>query len=102
MTTTQPTYNLCDVRSLLHSHAYGSERSEPAKTTIEQYGDFCQHMQTVENTATDLKNIGAGLYLLIGLLEDSARITAVRLNHMRRAEYQALARLAGRFCLVPT
>lgn len=74
MTTTQPTYNLCDVRSLLHSHAYGSERSEPAKTTIEQYGDFCQHMQTVENTATDLKNIGAGLYLLIGLLEDSARM----------------------------
>ena len=29
---------------------------------------------TVENTATDLKNIGAGLYLLIGLLEDSARM----------------------------
>ncbi|MGB3450523.1 MAG: hypothetical protein WBA58_08530 [Giesbergeria sp.] len=28
--------------------------------------------------------------------------TAVRLNHMRRAEDQALARLAGRFCLVPT
>jgi hypothetical protein len=30
------------------------------------------------------------------------KVTAVRLNHMRRAEDQVLARLAGRFCLVPT
>ena len=74
MTTMQHTYNLCDVRSLLHSHAYGSERRDPAKATQEQYSAFCQHLQTLENTATDLKNIGAGLYLLIGLLEDSARM----------------------------
>ena len=35
-------------------------------------------------------------------LQDIVALTAVRLNHMRRAEYKALARLAGRFCLVPT
>ena len=42
--------------------------------TREQYTAFCQQLQTVEDVASDLANLGAGLYLLIGLLEDGARV----------------------------
>lgn len=69
----QADFTLCNARTLLHSHAYGSDRREPAMATPEQYSAFCSHMQTVENTAMDLELLGNGLQLLINLLEDGKR-----------------------------
>ena len=71
---TTPAFTLVDARNMLHQHAYGGDRSAPAVATREQYSDFCDQLQTVEDVARDLANLGAGLYLLIGLLEDGARV----------------------------
>ena len=71
---TLPAFNLIDVQHMLHQHAYGGDRRNPAMATREQYSDFCDQLQTVEDVARDLANLGAGLYLLIGLLEDGARV----------------------------
>ena len=70
---TTPAFNLIDVQHMLHQHAYGGDRRNPAMATREQYTAFCQQLQTVEDVASDLANLGAGLYLLIGLLEDGPR-----------------------------
>ena len=70
---TTPAFTLVDVQDMLHQHAYGGDRRTPAVATREQYSAFCEQLQTVENTAIDLANLGAGLYLLIGLLEDGPR-----------------------------
>ena len=67
-------YTLADAGHLLHQHAYGIARRAPAMATREQYSDFCTHLQAVENTAIDLANLSAGLYLLLGLLEDGSRL----------------------------
>ncbi len=71
---TTPAFTLVDVQDMLHQHAYGGDRRTPAVATREQYSAFCEQLQTVENTAIDLANLGAGLYLLMGLLEDGARV----------------------------
>ena len=71
---TAPSFTLVDVQDMLHQHAYGGDRRNPAMATREQYTAFCQQLQTVEDVASDLANLGAGLYLLIGLLEDGARV----------------------------
>ncbi len=71
---TTPAFTLVDARNMLHQHAYGGDRSAPAVATREQYSDFCDQLQMVEDVARDLANLGAGLYLLIGLLEDGARV----------------------------
>ena len=71
---TTPTFTLVDVQDMLHQHAYGGDRLNPTVATREQYTAFCDQLQTVENVAVDLANLGAGLYLLIGLLEDGARV----------------------------
>ena len=68
-----PSFTLADARNMLHQHAYSGDRRAPAVATREQYSAFCEQLQTVENTAIDLANLGAGLYLLIGLLEDGPR-----------------------------
>ena len=70
---TTPTFTLVDVQDMLHQHAYSGDRRAPAVATREQYSAFCKQLHTVENTAIDLANLGAGLYLLIGLLEDGPR-----------------------------
>ena len=71
--TAPSSFTLADARNMLHQHAYGGDRRAPAVATREQYSAFCKQLQTVENTAIDLANLGAGLYLLIGLLEDGPR-----------------------------
>ena len=71
---TLPAFTLVDVQHMLHQHAYGGDRRNPATATREQYTAFCEQLQTVEDVAIDLANLGAGLYLLIGLLEDGARV----------------------------
>ena len=68
-----PSFTLAAARNMLHQHAYSGDRRAPAVATREQYSAFCKQLQTVENTAIDLANLGAGLYLLIGLLEDGPR-----------------------------
>lgn len=69
-----PDFTLADAQHLLHQHVYGGSSRAPAAVTREQYSAFCAQLQTVENAAIDLVNLGAGLYLLIGLLEDGARV----------------------------
>ena len=64
---------LNDVRSLLHTHAYGSERRGPAVATQEQYSAYCTHLQTVETTSGDLEGLCRGLRLLVSLLEEGER-----------------------------
>ena len=71
---TTPAFTLVDVQDMLHQHAYGSDRRAPAVATREQYTAFCAQLQMVEDAAIDLANLGAGLYLLIGLLEDGTRV----------------------------
>ena len=71
---TAPSFTLVDARNMLHQHAYGGDRRNPAVATREQYTAFCEQLQMVENAAIDLSNLGAGLYLLMGLLEDGARV----------------------------
>lgn len=71
---TTPSFNLVDARDMLHQHAFGGDRRTPTVATREQYSDFCERLQTVENAASDLANLGAGLYLLIGLLEEGRRV----------------------------
>ena len=71
---TTPAFTLVDARNMLHQHAYGGDRRTPAVATREQYSAFCEQLQVVENAAIDLANLGAGLYLLLGLLEDGARV----------------------------
>ena len=71
---TTPAFTLVDVQDMLHQHAYGGDRRTPAVATREQYSAFCEQLQVVENAAIDLANLGAGLYLLLGLLEDGARV----------------------------
>ena len=41
---TLPAFNLIDVQHMLHQHAYGGDRRNPAMATREQYTAFCQQL----------------------------------------------------------
>ena len=62
---TLPAFNLIDVQHMLHQHAYGGDRRNPAMATREQYTAFCDQLQTVENVASDLANNPIDYYIVL-------------------------------------
>lgn len=62
-----------DIRALLHTHAYNTERRSTAVATQQQYHAYCDNLQAVETTSDELEGLGRGLRLLVSLLEEGKR-----------------------------